>query len=55
MNKTILIGRIANELELRYTKNDTAVCNFALAVQRDFDKDTADFIDVTAWKKQLKT
>mgnify|MGYP006276800423 FL=1 len=59
LNKTILIGRLTDDPELRYTANGTAVCNFTLAVQRPFknregDYD-ADFIDIVVWRKQAET
>jgi len=55
LNKCILIGRLTRAPELRYTNEGTPVCNFNLAVERDFanrdgDKET-DFIDVVAWRK----
>ena len=52
MNKVILMGRLTRNPELRQTASGTALCNFALAVNRRFAKDgesTADFIDCTAW------
>jgi len=55
LNKCILIGRLTRAPELRYTNEGTPVCNFNLAVERDFtnregDKET-DFIDIVAWRK----
>ena len=52
MNKVFLIGRITKELELRKIKNDSCVCEFTLAVNRD--KDTADFINCVVWNKQAE-
>ncbi|MBM7557612.1 single-stranded DNA-binding protein [Halanaerobacter jeridensis] len=59
LNKIILIGRLTDDPELRYTANGTAVCNFTLAVQRPFknregDYD-ADFVDIVVWRKQAET
>lgn len=55
MNKVILIGRLTKEPELRYTAgNNTAVCQFTIAVDRRFKSDnqpTADFIPVVAWRQ----
>ncbi|MDP4159787.1 MAG: single-stranded DNA-binding protein [Bacillota bacterium] len=50
LNKVILIGRLSKDLELRYTKNGHATCNFTLACDRKM-KDAngekqADFIPV---------
>lgn len=55
MNKAILMGRLTKEPELRYTQNNTPVCNFTLAVDRRFaqkgEEKQADFIPVVAWNK----
>ncbi len=50
LNSVILIGRLTRDPELRYTTNGTALCRFSLAVQRKFNKDEADFIDIVAWR-----
>lgn len=50
LNRVILIGRLTRDPELRYTPNGTAVCRFTLAVQRKFNRDEADFIDIVAWR-----
>ena len=56
MNKTILIGRLTRDPEVRYTQGDnaSAVARFSLAVDRRFKKDgeqTADFISCVAFGK----
>lgn len=54
MNRVILMGRLTADPELRYTKSQTAVCRFNLAVDRFMGKDKeneADFITCTAWGK----
>lgn len=51
MNKVILMGRLTNDPELRHTTSNVAVTNFRLAVNRRFQKDVADFIDVVAWRQ----
>ena len=56
MNKAILMGRLTKDPEIRYTStNNTAVCNFTLAVDRRFSRQgeerQADFIMVVAWSK----
>ena len=53
MNNSILIGRIANDLELRGTE-DNRVINFNLAVERYGKKDEADFIPVTVFGKSAE-
>lgn len=57
MNKTVLIGRLTKDPELRYTSTGIAVASFTLAVNRRFAKDgeqTADFIPITVWQKQAE-
>lgn len=49
MNKTILVGRLTRDPEVRYSQGDnsTAVARYTLAVERRFKRDnepTADFI-----------
>ena len=39
MNKCIFMGRLGNTPELRYTKNNVAVCTFTIAVDRPRQKD----------------
>ena len=57
LNKSILMGRLVRDPELRHTQSGTAVASFTLAVDRDFkDKQTGekatDFIDIVAWSQQ---
>jgi single-strand DNA-binding protein len=52
MNKTILMGRLTRDVELKRTQSDMAVANFTLAVNRRFGKgDETDFINIVAWGK----
>lgn len=55
MNKVTLIGRITKDPEVKLTQNQTAFCNFTIAVDRRFkDQDgqrQADFINCVAWKQ----
>lgn len=50
LNRVILIGRLAQDPELKYTTQGTAVCNFTLAVGRKFNRDQTDFIDIVVWR-----
>lgn len=54
MNKTILIGRLTREPELRTTASGISVVSFSIAVNKRFKnaegKYDADFIDCVAWK-----
>lgn len=52
MNKTILIGRISTDLELREVGNEKSVCDFNLATKRYNGE--ADFIPVEVWGKQAE-
>ena len=49
MNNFNGIGRIATEIEIRYTKDGTAVANFSLALDNYGDKTS--FVEVTCWRK----
>ncbi|MGG3734486.1 single-stranded DNA-binding protein [Heyndrickxia coagulans] len=54
MNRTILVGRLTKDPELKYTQNGVAVVSFTLAVNRPFKNNgeqQADFINVVAWRK----
>ena len=52
MNRVDLIGRISNDIELRYTQNNVEVVSFNLAVNRD--KDNTDFIRINAFSGTAK-
>ena len=49
MNSVNLIGRIATNIELRYTPEGTAIAEFVIAVDNYGDKTS--FISVTCWRK----
>ena len=51
VNKVILVGRLAQDPEVRYTQSGKAVASFNLAVNRYGQKDSADFIPIVAWEK----
>lgn len=50
MNNVVLIGRLTKDPELSHIKDDTAMCKFTLAVDRQ-GKDGADFIRIVTWNK----
>lgn len=58
MNRTILVGRLTKDVDLRYTQNGKAVGNFTLAVNRPFKnaqgENEADFILCQVWGKQAE-
>ncbi|WP_209124502.1 single-stranded DNA-binding protein [Alkalihalobacillus sp. BA299] len=55
MNRTILVGRLTKDPELRYTPSGVAVATFTLAVNRTFTNQQgereADFINCVVWRK----
>jgi len=54
MNKSILVGRLTQEPEVRYTQSGKAVASFTIAVPRIVPKGQhpeADFIPIVAWEK----
>jgi single-strand DNA-binding protein len=60
-NKVILVGNLTRDPELRYTPSGASVCNFDLAVDRNYTtqggenrKDTT-YVTIVAWGKQAET
>jgi single-strand DNA-binding protein len=52
LNRTVLVGRLTADPNLRYTPNGVAVATFTLAVNRPFSKEKeSDFINCVVWKK----
>ena len=53
MNSVTLLGRFTQDPEVRYMNNEdqTAYCNFTIAVNRDYDREKADFIRCKAFGK----
>lgn len=58
INNTVLVGRLADNAELRYTPNNQAVATFRLAVNRPFKSQNgereADFINCVIWRQQAE-
>ena len=58
MNKAILIGRLTRDPELRTTPTGRNVCQFSIAVNRNFTNANgereADFINCVVWDKQAE-
>lgn len=58
LNKVFLIGNLTRDPELRVTPKGTAICQFGLAVNRQYKdesgatRDETAFIDIEAWGKQ---
>ncbi|MDQ7794600.1 MAG: single-stranded DNA-binding protein [bacterium] len=59
LNRVVLIGRLAQDPELRYTPQGTPVCSFTLAVQRsragESGEREADFVPIVTWQKLAET
>ncbi|MBT1136588.1 single-stranded DNA-binding protein [Lactiplantibacillus argentoratensis] len=55
INRTILVGRLTRDPELRYTNGGAAVATFTIAVNRQFTNQNgereADFISCVIWRK----
>lgn len=56
LNRVVLVGRMVQDAELKYTPSGVAVSNFRLAVNRPFkNKETgeneADFINIVVWRR----
>ena len=51
MNKVILVGRLAQDPEVRYTQSGTAVANFNIAISSGYgEHKQTDFIPIVAFK-----
>lgn len=52
LNKSILAGRLVRDPEIRYTKNQTAVSRFRLAINwRGKNGKGVDFVNCVAWAR----
>ncbi|PAW67884.1 MAG: single-stranded DNA-binding protein [Opitutia bacterium Tous-C1TDCM] len=61
LNKVLLMGNLTRDPELRVTPKGTSICQFALAINRQFKMESGEsreeviFVDVEAWGKQGET
>ncbi|HCT3335133.1 single-stranded DNA-binding protein [Enterococcus faecalis] len=59
INNVTLVGRLANDVDLRYTSSGLAVGQFRLAVNRNFTNQSgereADFISCAIWRKAAES
>ena len=58
LNRSVLVGRICKEIELRYSPSGVAIANFTLAVERNFksangERET-DFIPCVTFKQSAE-
>lgn len=53
MNQSIIVGRIANDIDVKEIDKDKKVCNITLAVPRSYKNENGeyetDFIDCSLW------
>ena len=56
LNRTILVGRLAADPEVRYTTNEIPVARFALAIERSGKngEKEVDFVNIVAWRGLAK-
>ena len=58
LNRTVLVGRLTKDPDLRYTPSGVAVATFTLAVNRTFTNQSgereADFLNCVIWRKQAE-
>ncbi|MFZ2655327.1 MAG: single-stranded DNA-binding protein [Victivallales bacterium] len=61
LNKVLLIGNLTKDPELRYTPQGSAICDFRIAVNRQYmtsdgqKKEEVSFIDINVWGRQAET
>lgn len=51
MNQCQLMGRLTRDPELKYTSQNTPVVSFSIAIEKRFNREQVDFIDVVAWRQ----
>ena len=57
LNKTMLIGNLTRDVELKYIPSGAAVANFGLAINRQYKNSDGEkveevcFIDIVAWNR----
>jgi single-strand DNA-binding protein len=61
LNKVMLMGNLTRDPELRVTPKGTSICQFSLAINRQFKMESGEsreevtYVDVEAWGKQGET
>ena len=61
LNKVLLMGNLTRDPELRVTPKGTPICQFSLAINREFKAESGEkreeviYVDVEAWGKQGET
>ena len=61
LNKVMLMGNLTRDPELRVTPKGTPICQFSLAINRQFKMESGEsreeviYVDIDAWGKQGET
>lgn len=61
LNKALLMGNLTRDPELRVTPKGTSICQFSLAINRDWKTESGEkqtevvYVDIEAWGKQGET
>ncbi len=61
LNKVLLMGNLTRDPELRVTPKGTSICQFSLAINRQFKMESGEtreevtYVDIEAWGKQGET
>src|SRR5438105_1617690 len=61
LNKVLLMGNLTRDPELRVTPKGTPICQFGLAINRQFKMESGEtreevtYVDIEAWGKQGET
>jgi len=61
LNRVLLIGNLTKDPELRYTPQGSAICDFRIAVNRQYmtsdgqKKEEVSFVDINVWGRQAET
>ena len=55
MNHVTLMGRLTRDPELKYSQAGKAYCRFTVAINREFNREEADFINCLAFGKTAET
>src|SRR5690606_20956353 len=54
INSVVLVGRVCNDVQVRFTSSGVAVTNLTVACNRKYNKDETDFIKVVVWRDQAE-
>lgn len=60
LNKTVMMGRLTKDVEIKVLNENVSVANFSIAVERNYkmkneEKPQTDFFDCVCWNKTGET